>query len=1126
MKTKLLTTIAILLTSISFSQTFTVDNISYNVTDTTTNEVEVTGSSLTDIIVPPTVNDTGITYTVTAIAFQAFRNNTNLNSIELGENIESIGDGAFRGSTIALVISSATEPPILEGNLVFADTNDIDKKLTIPEGTEQDYETAGWTRNFEIVNDEFVVGAGFTVGDFTYEATSGDEVSVTEGTGTDISIPDDVTYLGTTANVTAIAENAFVNKTDLNSIVLGENIESIGVGAFRGSTITLVTSNATIAPILEGSVFDNTGDKTLIIPEGDAVITSYEAAGWISNFVIVNDGFGVGAGFTVGNVTYEATSSDEVSVTGATGTDISIPDDVTYLGVTANVTSIVAYAFSERTNLNSIELGENIKSIGDGAFRNSTITSVTSNATEPPVLEGNIVFIGTDDITLVIPEGTVQAYETAGWTSNFVIVNDGFAVGAGFTVDNVTYEATSSDEISVTGATGTDINIPDDVTYLGVTANVTSIAAEAFRGITNMYIINSIELGKNIESIGDGAFRNSTLTLVTSNAINPPTLEGSLIFAETSGIGKELIIPEGTEQAYETAGWTSNFEIVNGEFIIDGTFTVNNIIYKITSDNTVSVAGTLVADISVPNEVYFETVFSVTAVADGGFRNNTVINTIVLEENIKSVGESAFRNSTVSLIISKNATPPTLTGDLVFVDSNEIDKTLIVPSGATQAYINAGWDIFTSIQEKELTGDLFFSESVLYRVISQSPNEVEVFGGTVTGGLTIPGSVSYNNTTYAVTSIAASAFNSAGLTSVILPDSVTSIGVAAFKSNSITTVTLPSGLTALPNQVFWENEIESIVLPQSLITIGNNAFRENNLTSVEIPSKVTSIGLFAFWNNDSLTSVTSKNTTPPSIEEDNSFAQGNIDLTVPRGTRQAYINAGWSNFNSITVADFFVYLSPKVFLEGGLYNPNEGEEHLMRDDLRVAGVLPIRSPYGDGLTISESEIVVAIEGENAIVDWVYVELRNATDNTIVVASQSALLQRDGDIVATDGNSALGITADPGNYLVAVNHRNHLGIISANAVALSSDTTSLDFTSDTSIVEGGSIALNTTDSGVLALILGDFDENELVDGIDISSGIQFIGQSGYNNADLDLNGVVGNIELNSLITPNIGKGQQF
>ncbi|HMQ77787.1 MAG TPA: hypothetical protein PKE21_17030, partial [Flavobacteriales bacterium] len=125
-----------------------------------------------------------------------------------------------------------------------------------------------------------------------------------------------------------------------------------------------------------------------------------------------------------------------------------------------------------------------------------------------------------------------------------------------------------------------------------------------------------------------------------------------------------------------------------------------------------------------------------------------------------------------------------------------------------------------------------------------------------------------------------------------------------------------------------------------------------------------------------------------------------------------------------------------------LEGPYASATGLMNDALRSTGVLPLSEPYsalgyafegGGGETTTAP--VLAVVGSDAIVDWVVVELRDPIDPTVIVASRSALLQRDGDIVELDGVSPVGISASAGDYHIAVRHRNHLAVMSASPYAL-------------------------------------------------------------------------------------------
>jgi hypothetical protein len=181
-------------------------------------------------------------------------------------------------------------------------------------------------------------------------------------------------------------------------------------------------------------------------------------------------------------------------------------------------------------------------------------------------------------------------------------------------------------------------------------------------------------------------------------------------------------------------------------------------------------------------------------------------------------------------------------------------------------------------------------------------------------------------------------------------------------------------------------------------------------------------------------------------------ASGETDLTNEDNIvfRMRLVSDSVITEEGIVLDDFVVEgkdpieVAAKVYLQGAFLNPNIGEENLMRDDLRVGDMIPVQSPYADGLTCRAE--VFDVTGANAIVDWVWVELRDTSDNTTIIASQSGLLQRDGDVVNIDGVSTINFVVPEGNYHIAIRHRNHLGIITNTSVVfLEGLSTTVDFT---------------------------------------------------------------------------------
>jgi hypothetical protein len=194
-----------------------------------------------------------------------------------------------------------------------------------------------------------------------------------------------------------------------------------------------------------------------------------------------------------------------------------------------------------------------------------------------------------------------------------------------------------------------------------------------------------------------------------------------------------------------------------------------------------------------------------------------------------------------------------------------------------------------------------------------------------------------------------------------------------------------------------------------------------------------------------------------------SGASGNTEDNTLSGTMIAGITA-----LGIGKGETDVCLSAKVFLQGALLL---SANSTMNDDLRVGSLIPSTEPYtaltgfthsgsGGGETIGTG--VVSTTGTNAIVDWVFIELRNKTTNTTIVETRSALVQRDGDIVsAVDGTSAVCFSGlvDPEVY-VSVRHRNHLGVMIAATKTLTAGGATADFSTETLYGTNAVVTQNT------------------------------------------------------------------
>jgi hypothetical protein len=216
-------------------------------------------------------------------------------------------------------------------------------------------------------------------------------------------------------------------------------------------------------------------------------------------------------------------------------------------------------------------------------------------------------------------------------------------------------------------------------------------------------------------------------------------------------------------------------------------------------------------------------------------------------------------------------------------------------------------------------------------------------------------------------------------------------------------------------------------------------------------------------------------------------------------------------------------LNIKVFLEGN-YNGIG-----LNTAINQKGIIPLSQPFNiPPINYNGSESVMLIPGNN-IVDWIYVELRDAADaqsatEATLVMQRAAFLLNDGHIVDLDGYSNIPFN----NYInqelfLVIRQRSHLGIMSSNPLSESNNEYSYDFTVGLGKAYGGPNSQKQLTVGIWGMISGDGNQDGIINENDKSemwnpdSGLE-----GYSPADYDLNGNVDNKDKNQAWFINFNK----
>ena len=773
---------------------------------------------------------------------------------------------------------------------------------------------------------------GFEVDGIFYDITSDTTVTVLGGQGSDIVIPETVTYNDTTYTVTAIGDNAFAT-SEITRVVIGDSVKSVGRYAFvnctglknvtigksvptlryrKGSAyfyafkgcdnITSLTWNAVHCSDLGGMGTTNI-DQVTIGSEVEVIPENFVNSSLIAELIIPNSVTTISSGaFANCYLMSDVTIGNSVTSIGASAffncellENVDIPNKVTTIGNSAfkncyslrnidipnSVTTIGDGAFANCYSMSDVTIGNSVTSIGGAAFGDCwSLEEINIPSSVTQIIRG--AFGGCEKLS------RVHITSLEAWCSilfdYYSSMSENYREGTSNPLYYAHHLYLNSQEI-------TDLVIPN---------SVTAINGFAFIGCSGL---KSVTLHNSVNSIGESAFMGCSG--IKSIAIpNSVTNIGYWAFKDCTGltnvtIGNALAGIAGN--VFSGCSELSSIRVADDNPVYDSRENCNAIIETESNTLMVGCQGTIIPR-------------SVTSIAPEAFEGRGNLTSIFIPKTVTSIGIETY--------LDYSYNQETHSTDTVY--RYYYYNPFAACNALASIIVEEGNPVYDSRDNCNAIIETATNKLIVGCKNTIIPNTVTAIGGGALSGCTELTEINIPNSVIAIgdrDDFYGAFGGCTGLTKVTFGNSVTTIGTAAFMGcTGLTNIDLPSSLTTIGVQAFaFCTGLTSVTIPNSVnFDVMNGPdiqqfYRCIGLTSVTIGSGVTDMGI-TFLECPNITSVTCLATTPPACHTFQMYVNGEriivVDfdsevvnqatLYVPAASLEAYQTAAvWRGFQHI-----------------------------------------------------------------------------------------------------------------------------------------------------------------------------------------------------------------------------------
>ena len=773
------------------------------------------GSTVGNPLVQVTFGENSLLQTIEA---NAFAKCWLLQSIDLPDGLQSIGDFAFQSSGLTAVTvpanvttlgmgafslcSDLTAVTVEEGNAVYHDIDGV--VYTLDNTTIHTYPAGKAGESYTLESTARTVAPWAFAGSVNLNWVELPE-NLTQISEYGFAYCENLQHMYIPDNVLQIGRYAFAYDWNLYSVNFNETskLPRLSYGAFAYSGITSFRVPANVSTMAQG-VFEgcrNLGSVTFAAGSKLESISAYMFNGC--------DNLGI--------ITFEPGSAlTSIQAHGLEGMDKLYMVDFG----DAKLTNIDNFAFRFCENLTELDLPETVTNIGRYTFYGcKSLSQLTIPANVEHI--GSYAFLGTNDINLYFTSENLPAYLDEDWDRNI----RGYYTGVS--------------EVAEMG----------DYKYAVLPSG--SIAILEYLGTEEHIDLNQVDLGGSITVIGGSAFKDSTvktivlpetLTAIQAEAFQYTALESVTIPANVTFIGREAFAH--TDITALTFAENAKIKTIE-QYAFEGTEKLTTVMLPA----SLTTMGTGVFQGSGLQSVAFEQGITLTEIPQKAFAN-TKLTSVALPDSVTLVNHNAFNNvQTLQSVTFGN-------NDGIRLMSNAFYHT-----GLTSLHIPAN---VTYIGEYCFVALGNLTE---FSVDENNPNYTAVDGLLLTkngrkliavpagreGGLTVPLSVE---------EIGFGAFEESKLSQILFDENanILSLGYRAFfKAERITSITIPASVVAVDYYAFayCENLKEVIFAEDNQLKgIYEGAFCGCiSLENITIPDSIVEISDFAFYGCSKLTQL-------------------------------------------------------------------------------------------------------------------------------------------------------------------------------------------------------------------------------------------------------------------------------